>query len=205
MKDAERASKTFDEIAQHFDKTRNRPWREVVRFLKEIEGRVIDLGCGNGRHTLAAKDLGLDFVCVDASIKLLKIARNKTENKGFYVRSGLKKLPFRDGSFDNSIYIAAIHHLSNGRVKSLEESKRILKDGGKILISSWAREQERWDLEEDESDIIVPWNKPDGTVIDRFYHLYRLCELADDVEESGLKVLKKFRSKGNNYVIAQKS
>jgi len=28
MKDAERASKTFDEIAQHFDKTRNRPWEK---------------------------------------------------------------------------------------------------------------------------------------------------------------------------------
>ncbi len=205
MKDAERASKTFDKIAQHFDKTRNRPWDEVVEFLKEIEGRVIDLGCGNGRHSLAAKNLGLDFVCLDASIKLLKIARKKTENEGIYVRSGLKKLPFKDDSFDNSIYIAAVHHLSNNRVKSLEESKRILKSGGKILISSWAREQDRWDLEGNESDINVPWNKPDGTVVDRYYHLYRLDELANDVEKSGLKVLRKFRSKGNNYVIAQKN
>ena len=204
MKDAERASKTFDKIAEHFDKTRNRPWNEVTEFLRDAEGIIIDLGCGNGRHSLVAKELGLDLVCLDASKRLLDIAKEKTDSYGFYVRSGLKKLPFKNCSFDNAIYIAAIHHLSEDRIKSLCEVKRILKHGSGVMISSWARELDRWELEDNENEIMVPWHKNDGTVVERYYHLYRLDELAVDIEKSGLTVVEKFRSRGNNYVIAKK-
>lgn len=204
MKDVERASKTFDSIAEHFDLTRDRPWDEVTEFLRNIEGTIIDLGCGNGRHSLVAKELGLEFVCLDASKRLLDIAKKKTDSYGFYVRSGLKKLPFKNCSFDHAIYIAAIHHLSEGRIDSLREVRRILKNNGKVIVSSWARELDRWELDEDEDEIIVPWHKQDGKVVDRFYHLYRLDGLAHDVDQSGLKILKKFRSGGNNYVIAKK-
>lgn len=204
MKDAKRSSRTFDEIAEHFDKTRNRLWDEVVDFLSDLDGIIIDLGCGNGRHSVKAKELGLNFVCLDISKKLLNIAKDKTGNVGSYVRSGLKNLPFRKESFDNAIYIAALHHLSDGRIGSLKECKRVLKKRGKIMISSWAREQDRWDLEEDESETMVPWHKPDGTIVDRYYYLYRLNELSEDVKKSGLKVLDEFRSESNNYVIAEK-
>ncbi|MFO7791983.1 MAG: class I SAM-dependent methyltransferase [Candidatus Saliniplasma sp.] len=204
MKDAKRASKTFDEIADHFDKTRYRPWDEVVEFLQSINGKIIDLGCGNGRHSLEAKELGLEFICLDVSRKLLDIAKDKTGNDGEYVRSGLKRLPFKSNTFDNALFIAAIHHLSQGRVESLKESKRILKEGGRIMISSWSREQERWDLDEDESETFVPWHKRNGSIVSRYYYLYRLDELADDVKESGLKILKKFKSEGNNYIVAEK-
>lgn len=204
MEDARRASETFDSIAEHFDKTRNRPWKEVVDFLEGCEGALLDIGCGNGRHLMEALDIGLKIYGVDASSELLKICRKKTGDKAKVVRSGVKSLPFKDESFDNAIYIASIHHLKKARVKSLKESKRVLKEGGKILISGWAREQDRWDLEEDEQDVIVPWNREDGEVIDRFYHLYRLDELCEDVKKSGLKVVKAFHSKGNNYVEAKK-
>ncbi len=204
MEDVKRASNTFDEIAEHFDKTRNRPWKEVVDFLRDIKGNIIDLGCGNGRHSIEAEEFGLEFVCLDASMKLLSIAKEKTNNKGMYVRAGLKNLPFKSCSFDNAIYIAAIHHLSGDRIRSLKESRRILKKGGQIIISSWARENDRWDLDDKENEILVPWHKPDGTIVDRYYYLYRLRELVDDVERSGLKVVEKFRSNENNYVIGEK-
>ncbi len=204
MEDARRASETFDSIAEHFDKTRDRPWKEVVEFLGRSEGSVLDIGCGNGRHLVEALDFGLKSYGVDASAELLDICRTKTEGRAGLVRSGIKSLPFKDRSFDNVIYIAAIHHLKNERVKSLKESKRVLKESGDILISAWARELDRWDLKEEEQDVIVPWHREDGEIIDRFYHLYRLDELKEDVEESGLEVVDAFHSKGNNYVEARK-
>ena len=102
------------------------------------------------------------------------------------------------------VTICLIHHLKGGRVDSLNETKRILKDGGKLIVSSWAREQERWDLNEDEQDLIVPWTKEDGEKVDRFYHLYRLEELKHDAEEAGFTVKEYFNYRGNNYVIAEK-
>jgi len=204
MEDAHRAAKTFDSIANHFDKTRNRPWKEVEKFLEKTSGKTIDIGCGNGRHSEVAVKLNHEIVCLDASLKLLRIAKGKLKNKTEYVRSGIKNMPFKSESFDNVLYIAAIHHLKNGRIKSLKETRRILRSKGKMIVSSWARENERWDIPEEKQDVIVPWTREDGKKIERFYHLYRLEELKNDVENAGFKLEDYFHSKGNNYVIAEK-
>ena len=204
MEDAHRAAETFDSIAEHFDKTRNRPWKEVEDFLEETSGRTIDIGCGNGRHSEIAIKKDHEVVCLDASYNLLKIAREKLMKKGDLVRSGIKKMPFKDDSFDNAIYIAAIHHLKKGRFDSLLETRRILKSGGRLIVSSWARELDRWDLDKDEQDVMVPWTREDGKIIERFYHLYRLDELKEEVKKADFKIIDFFHSKGNNYVIAKK-
>lgn len=204
MKDVRRASSTFDAIAEHFDKTRNHPWEEVVKFLDYCRGTLLDMGCGNGRHLTEALERELVVYGADASSELLNICKEKVKGKVDLVRADVKALPFKRKFFDNIIYIATIHHLKRDRVESLREAKRVLKGGGKILVSSWARELDRWDLEEEERDVIVPWHREDGEVIDRFYHLYRLEELEEDVKKSGLEVSEAFHSKGNNYVEAEK-
>ncbi|MEF8873617.1 MAG: class I SAM-dependent methyltransferase [Candidatus Thermoplasmatota archaeon] len=209
-KDAERASETFDSIAEHFDKTRNRPWEEVMEFLEDLRGKLLDMGCGNGRHLIEALEMGFDVVGIDASTRLLQISTRKVRRKigdhpkGEVIRADVKRLPFKEKSFDNAIYIATIHHLKRGRVKSLREAKRVLKPGGSILVSSWARELDRWEMDEGEREVIVPWHREDGKVIERFYHLYTLDELERDVKKSNLKVVKAFHSEGNNYVEAVK-
>lgn len=202
MKDIKRVAKTFDKIAEHFDKTRNEPWSEVIEFLEDCFGSVLDLGCGNGRHIMVGDELGLNMKGLDASINLLKIAKTKTNDD--LLRGNVKKLPFTDNSFDNIIYIATIHHLKRGRVDSLKEAKRVLKKNGRIMISSWTREQDRWDLKPEEKEVMVPWHREDGVIIERYYYLYKLKELVSDVKESGLDITESFLSKGNNYVIASK-
>ena len=201
MDDALKTGKTFDAIAEHFDKTRNRPWKEVIKFLEEGKGRLLDMGCGNGRHSKVAMDLGYRVVGLDASGELLKICKGKPI-EAHWVQGDVKTLPFNSHSFDRLICIAVIHHLRDLRVEALKEMRRVLNIGGKILISVWARELERWDLEENERDTMVPWHREDGTIIDRFYHLYTLDELVNDVEMGGFTVTYKYRSGGNNYVEA---
>ncbi|MFP3872014.1 MAG: class I SAM-dependent methyltransferase [Candidatus Natronoplasma sp.] len=209
-KDFHRASKTFDSIADHFDKTRKMPWDEVVEFLEGCQGRLLDMGCGNGRHMVEGLEKGCEVVGIDASTHLLEISRKNIEEKVKVLsrvellRSNVKNLPFVDRCFDSVIYVATLHHLKEGRVKSLKEAKRVLKIGGKILVSSWARELDRWDLDKGEREVMVPWHREDGEVVERFYHLYTLEELAKDVEKSGLSVEESFHSEGNNYVTAEK-
>jgi len=52
-------------------------------------------------------------------------------------------LPYRDESFDAALSVAVIHHLAtrDRRVRALRELARILRVGGRILITVWAKEQ----------------------------------------------------------------
>ncbi|MFO8109993.1 MAG: class I SAM-dependent methyltransferase [Thermoplasmata archaeon] len=193
----------FDSIADHFDKTRNRPWKDVEEFIGAIEGDILDLGCGNGRHCSAAVEKDLRTVGLDASVELLKIAKQRCK-KGDYIKGDTRLLPFKDESFDGVLYIAAIHHLREGKVRSLKECKRILRTDGKLLVSSWSRESDRWDIPDKKREVIVPWTRDDGVVFERYYHLYTLDELEEDVIKSGLQVEESFLSGENNYVIAVK-
>ena len=67
------------------------------------------------------------------------------------------KLALRSKVFDSVISIAVIHHFSTKelRIQAINELKRIVKIGGKILIYVWAFEQERKFASQ---DVFVPWH-----------------------------------------------
>lgn len=52
-------------------------------------------------------------------------------------------LPFRDESFDAVLSIAVVHHFATTerRITALKELARILRIGGRLVISVWAMEQ----------------------------------------------------------------
>jgi len=47
-----------------------------------IRGRVLDVGCGTGEHTLLAASRGLDVLGIDSSGRALEIARRKAKARG---------------------------------------------------------------------------------------------------------------------------
>lgn len=52
-------------------------------------------------------------------------------------------LPFRDECFDAGLSIAVIHHFATTerRVAALKELARVLRIGGRLMVSVWAMEQ----------------------------------------------------------------
>ena len=52
-------------------------------------------------------------------------------------------LPYKDDSFDAVMSIAVIHHIATTerRVRAIRELARILRVGGRIIISVWSMEQ----------------------------------------------------------------
>ena len=52
-------------------------------------------------------------------------------------------LPFRDESLDAVLSVAVIHHIATAerRVRALRELARVIRVGGKVMISVWAMEQ----------------------------------------------------------------
>ncbi|OGS51186.1 MAG: hypothetical protein A3K65_05670 [Euryarchaeota archaeon RBG_16_68_12] len=196
-------ARAFDGIAEDFSRTRERPWSEVLEFAESLPPRspVLDLGCGNGRHAGVLSDWGHRIVGLDASGRLLGIARQRAPHASF-VRGDLCALPFREGTFAAAIAVASIHHLPSEaeRLAALREMARVLRDGGRALVTVWSLEQPRFDhlvKTREARDVWVPW-RAGGKEVPRFYHLFADGELRDLVLKSGLRVERYFRS-GENY------
>jgi SAM-dependent methyltransferase len=106
--------------------------------------RVLDLGCGEGRHVIAAQTLqGADAVGVDLFLKDLQTARERhAEFAAAHPSPGLfalvagdaMRLPFPDHSFDAVICSEVLEHVPGWR-GAITEIARVLRPGGRLCVS----------------------------------------------------------------------
>ncbi|XP_051159468.1 uncharacterized protein LOC127280492 isoform X2 [Leptopilina boulardi] len=131
-------------------------WPRIYQFLEELEpgALVCDIGCGNGKYLNV--NHSVYKVGVDRCNRLTDIAREK-ENEVLICDN--LSLPFRDESFDAVLSIAVVHHFATTerRVRALKELARVLRIGGRLIISVWAMEQKHRKFES--QDVLVPWPK----------------------------------------------
>lgn len=138
--------------------THNRHWPRIYQFLQELEpgALVCDIGCGNGKYLRVNKNIFK--VGIDRCKRFTHIAREKDNQ--VLICDNLS-LPFRDESFDAVLSIAVIHHFATTerRVHALKELSRVLRIGGKLVISVWAMEQGHRKFES--QDVLIPWSADD--------------------------------------------
>ncbi|XP_047004831.1 serine/arginine repetitive matrix protein 2 [Schistocerca americana] len=136
---------------------RGRAWPKVKQFLAELEpgSLVCDVGCGNGKY-LGVNPLVFK-VGVDRCCSLAEVAREKDHE---VLMCDNLSLPFRDESFDAVLSVAVVHHFATTerRVGALRELARVLRIGGRLIISVWAMEQRHRKFES--QDVLVPWHRP---------------------------------------------
>ena len=193
----------YNTIASEFDNTRYRPWSCVEEFLDTIpKGSVIgDIGCGNGKNMLYKEDC-LNYGC-DFSKGLVEICLQKNLN---VILGDVLNIPYQTNTFDYTICIAVIHHLSTKekRVKAIQELERVTKSGGKILILVWALEQEKGSKRKfTKQDNFVDWKDKKQTLLGkRYYYVFKENELESLLEKD--KIEKSFYEKGNWGIIFKK-
>lgn len=200
---------TYDRIAEHFSSTREYPWSEVEEFLAdhapERVGRFLDVGCGNGRHAELVAPRADRTVAVDLSRGLIDEAGLRATERGFDfdpVQGDAAALPFRTDVFDLAVYVATLHHLHPRarRIASLDELARVLRPGGRAVVSAWSTAHDRFDAEAG-FDTTVDWTLPGGRTVPRFYHVYDPGEFRTDLDASDLAVVEAFVSSGNCYAV----
>lgn len=131
---------TYEAIAEDFSLTRSKKWPRVENFLAKLSPKsiILDVGCGNGKYlnNTNTYNIGCDF-----SGNLLRICKKRNFE---VVQCDMTKLPFREGSFDALICIAALHHIVNEdrRQDCLYSMSNLLIQGGQFLVQVWAFEQE---------------------------------------------------------------
>ena len=206
-------ARLYDAIAVEYDRSRERPWPEVVEFGESLPPRtlVADLGCGGGRHAKVLAGQGHWVIGLDASGRLLGIGRAKLPHVQF-VRGDLCGLPFPGGRFPAAMAVATIHHLPSPeeRIAAMREIARIIQPGGKALVTAWAQELEPGESRResrpagpDPRDVWVPWRAGGADAL-RFYHLFEERELPDLAVSAGLRVAKYFRSADNYVAIVER-
>ncbi len=126
----------------------NNLWKKPHEYLVEFFGRqgtllqssrILDLGCGTGRHLVFLEGLGYRSFGMDISSAGLAYSRDWLQRIDHPVRilnADMTCLPFCSACFDLIISTYVIHHNTLANIqKTIQEMFRLLIPGGIILIS----------------------------------------------------------------------
>jgi SAM-dependent methyltransferase len=149
--------------------------------------RLLDMGCGGGRHAFEAMRRGAIVVALDADAAELKDVQATTGGMleagelphgalGGAANGNALALPFPDGAFDRIIASEVLEHIPPDEA-ALAELVRVLRPGGRIAVTVPTRWPERvcWALDHHYHDT------PGGHV-----RIYRQPQLEAKLERAGL-------------------
>ena len=149
--------------------------------------RVLDMGCGAGRHAFSVYRRGADVVALDMSEKDLRevgVMFRAMELEGEVpagatataVRGNAYALPFADASFDRVIAAEVLEHLPED-VDAMGELTRVLRPGGLLAVTvpRWGPEKVCWALSD-------AYHEVEGGHV----RIYRGSELVSRLRGTGL-------------------
>jgi len=211
--------KNYEEIADDFSRTRSRPmWPEVIKLANNVKDNscVLDFGCGNGRLLNIWEDKKIKYLGVDSSNNLIKIAKEKYPKENFLVKDLTKIDSWKiEKKFDYIFLIAVLQHVpeQKERIKILQNLKKLLNPGGKIIMSNWnlwasPKHKKKLYIETvkkifgqnkmDFGDILFKWGNNKSL---RYYHAFTRKELKKISLKSGYKIDKLYKDKHNFYSV----
>ena len=115
--------------------------RQAVRLLREATGlgpgtRVLDVGCGSGRHLAEMRRVGYRATGLDLSPSMIEAARAALPDCRL-VQADMRNIPFRDASFDVvTSYFTSFGYFDDedDDLRVLSEARRLLESGGWYLL-----------------------------------------------------------------------
>ena len=114
----------------------------AIPFFKEHGvKKIIDIGCGIGRHSLLFAREGFDATAFDLSKVALeaveKRAREEKLGNVHTLQGDVWKIPAQDGAFDAALsfrVLDARFYKTEDRKEAIREMARVLKPGGDALV-----------------------------------------------------------------------
>jgi SAM-dependent methyltransferase len=96
--------------------------------------RVLDAGCGMGRHARMIAEHAGHVVAMDFSAAIEQAARNTRETGNVdCVQADITALPFADGAFDYAYSLGVLHHLAD-TPRALAGIVRKVRPGGRVRV-----------------------------------------------------------------------
>jgi SAM-dependent methyltransferase len=118
-------------------------FRDATRLLPP-NARVLDCSCGTGQLAVGLAGLGIEVVATDASAAMVRRTEQLAEESGASVRTARadwRELTdhFDDADFDMVFCVGnSLHHAEgpSGRLAALESMSRVLRPGGRLVLTS---------------------------------------------------------------------
>ena len=173
--------RSYDRTAANYaERTYNNPQTSqrdlFMGYLAVPEASILDLGCGPGRDTHFYREQSYRVVGADLSLGMLEEAHRRNPG-GVFVQADMRRLPFKDSSFQGIWASASFLHLpKQSAARALNEMRRVLGESG-ILFMAVKRGQ-------DES-----WREPEGAPARFYYAYYQSDELAAKVQRAGFEII----------------
>ena len=131
---------------------------DFTRLPVAAGDRILDLGCGAGRHAFECYRRGGQVVALDLNVEDLTgvaamfqamrdAGQAPTPARAVAVRANAHHLPFPDGFFDLVIASEILEHIPDDRT-AIAEAVRVLRPGGRLAVTvpRWWPERICWAL-----------------------------------------------------------
>ena len=108
--------------------------RESMNY---VSGRVLDIGCGPGRHAIHLQQKGFDVLGIDASPLAVKVARERGLKKASALN--ITQISCRIGRFDTLLMMGANFGLFGNLKRArwlLRKMRNMTSSGGRIIAES---------------------------------------------------------------------
>ena len=123
-----------------------RTWEALARTALPLleTGDVLDIASGDGVLAELLSPHAKRYICVDTSARVVAAAGERLRRfPNVEVREGdMHALPFKDASFDIVVLMHALTY-STKPAQAVAEAARVLRRGGRLLLSSLARHEHR--------------------------------------------------------------
>ena len=131
----------FDELAGRFGRNYvpGRSWEGLAEVLLRLLPPLViaDLGAGEGTIALLLAQRAERVIAVDSSPKMVEYGTGVARSNGVknleYRLGDLEELPIKSGKVDLALLHQSLHHAMHPQ-KAIEEARRILRPGGRIII-----------------------------------------------------------------------
>lgn len=119
-------------------------------FRKESVKRILDLGCGDGRHLVRFAKSGFEMFGLDSAPTAIELAEKWLMREGVYAEfacADMSTIPWHNGFFDAVICIQTInHHRLEAIRRTISEIHRVLRPDGWFFVTAQTNRPKPSDL-----------------------------------------------------------
>ncbi len=106
--------------------------RETLLMMKR--GNVLHIGTATGRVSTHLISKGFDYVGLELSRVMARIAKEKLNRSAQIVQADAEHLPFKGDTFDNVLSLRSFHFMPDPD-RFLRDANRVLKPAGHVIVS----------------------------------------------------------------------